>query len=239
MGGHERPGMSKRVLLPVDLCDASPLPGTLTQAFSGTEVVLLGWFGDGVPETGSERGRTCRAFLHEQAAALLRAGAEVDVEVTETDDRRELYARIADYDGVDAVYVPGPITTLGRLLVALRDERTAEEVLDLLSAMNLEGVLHLTLFHVADDETRRAEATEMLDDVAGRVRESGVPEPSVETEVVVGDDPAFEIAQAAADHDAVLMGETREESIEIEVFGPVYERVRAEAAEPVVLVRRS
>lgn len=231
--------MVQRILLPLDLSEPRPLPGTLTQALGGTEVVLLGWYEEGPPEEGSDRERRGRAFLYEQAATLLRAGAEVTVEVTRESSLQEVRQAIVDKPDVDAVYLPGPITTFGRLLVALRDERTAANVVALLEGMRLEGLVHVTLFHVADDPAETDAAREMLQGVAEDVAAAGIPSPSVDVEVVVGDDPGFEIGTEAADYDAVLMGETENRSVEEEVFGPIYERVRDRAEEPVILVTRS
>ncbi len=230
--------MSQRILLPLEVADPTPLPGTLVQALAGTEVILVGLPGEDPPAADSEQGRRSRAFLHEQAAALLRAGADVSVETQYDGDIEALRANVEEHGAVDATYVPGPITTFGRLLVALRDERVAAETVDLLDGMNLEGMIHVTLFHVAADESERAAATEMLEGVAEDLHSADVPDPSVDVKLEVSDDPAFEIARVATEYDAVVMGETEEETVETEVFGPVYQRVRDGAEEPILLVRR-
>lgn len=233
--------MTRRIALPLDMTDPEPLPGTLVQALAGTDVLLLGWYAADPPPAGSERGRRDRAHLHDQAAALLRAGADVSVETTDADGTVALHDTLVDREDVDAVYVPGPISTFGRLLVTVRDEDTAEETLELLSAMGLSGIVHLTLLHVAETEGDREAASDMLDRVADRLVDVDreIPAASVDTDVIVDDDPAFGIAREAADYDAVVMGETDREEAYESVFGPVYKRVRDEAAEPVILVKRS
>lgn len=234
--------VSERVLLPLDLHERSSLPESLIDALAGTEVALLGWYDGDPPAPTSEEARRSRAHLYETAAALLRAGADVSVEMTadgDLTDLDDLYEKVPGREELDAVYLPGPISTFGRLLVALRDDSTAEAVVDLLSAMNMEAVVHVTLFHVATEETDREAAAAMLDGVAEQIETAGMPAASVDVEVVVDDDPAFAIARTAPDYDAVVLGETQTESIADSVFGPVYDRVRDRADEPVILVRRS
>lgn len=230
---------SYRILIPVEFPEPDVLPASLVAALTGNEVVLLGWWDpeDGHPTGTSEAEfrRTVQAHLHEEAARLLREGTDVTVDVHPGDDERSVRQRIAAVEDVDAVFVPGEMGTFGRLLIPVRDDRSADRIASFLTALDLSAVIHVTLFHVAEDDPEDARA--MLSSVGDRIEDAGVPGVSIDVEVTTDRDPGFAIAKRARSYDAVLMGQT-EESVVDGIFGPTYDRVSDQADVPVVVLRR-
>lgn len=227
------------ILIPVEFPDPQPLPSTFVDAFSSCRVVLLGLdeMSDDVDADERHR-REIRAknVLYSLATQFLREGESADVELVTGEGLSETPTRVAEERGVDAVMIPKPITTLGRVLVPVRDPRFAEPVAEFLSGLNQDVFLHTTLFHVAESEDDVEAGEQVLSDIREQLVEAGHPELRLDSETVVSDDPAFAISEAASDYDIIVMGETENPSFD-SVFGKTYELVADETNHPVVVVR--
>lgn len=230
---------AQTIVIPVEFPDPDPLPSTFIDAFTSCEVVLLGLNEVEEDATQEERHRReieANHVLYSLAAQFVRSGETADVELVTGEDLNDAPTRIAEQRDADAVMIPKPITTLGRILVPIRDEKFARPITDFLTGLNLDVLHHTTLFHVAETEDDVEAGERLLSDVRDRLVEAGHPELRVDSEVVVSDDPPFEIRETARSYDLVVMGETQDPSFS-SVFGDAYQRVADETDHPVIVVR--
>lgn len=239
--------MSKpTLLLPVVFPDPefSPVPRSLIEAFSGFDMVLFGYWEVPMEADVGEAREAHRieadAVLYELAAEFSKAGAKTNIKLhfgPPGDEENQLRDRIAEQTHTDAILVPNPFTSLGRVLAPIRDARNQPELINVIGALNEQAVIDVELFHVCADESATGQAQEMLHGIRDELVGLGFPESEVETTVEVGGDPGFAISERARSHDLVIMGETSEPDFEDRVFGPVYEFVADRSEAPILVVR--
>jgi len=230
---------SQTVLIPVEFPDPDPLPSTFVDGLTSCKVVLLGVYELPPDVDPNDRQRNeIEAYntLYTLADQFVQRGGTADVELVMGEAVGDAPTTVAEDRDVDALLVPNPTTTLGRVLVALRREKFREPVTDLVSALDEDVLLHTTLFHVADSEDDTEAGHEMLTTVRDDLVDKGFPRTRVDAEVVVSDDPSFEVSQAMADYDLLVMGETQESPYE-RVFGKTYESIAEQTKQPIVVVR--
>jgi nucleotide-binding universal stress UspA family protein len=232
--------MSEQTLLvPLEFPDPEPLPSSFVGGFTPHRIVLLGIYDVPAELDPDERQRReVEAYhtLYSIANQFVRSGETAEVELVMGEDLEDVPTSVAERRDVDAVLVPNPITTLGRVLIPIRDPAFAEPVAEFAAALNEDVIIHTTLLHAAETEEAVGDGEALLSDARERLVEAGFPNVSIDTEVVVADDPAFEIAQAASSHDIVIMGETQEPGYD-RVFGTTYESVAEQTDRPIVVVR--
>lgn len=234
------------LLIPVVFPGSAPesLVDANLGGLSGFDVVLFGYWevpgGATAERVRADNETEAEAVLYDLAARFSEAGASTDVELhfgPGGDDRRALGDRILAEADPDAVLLPGSLTLLNNVLVALRDGRKRDRVVEVASAFDGETMFALELFHAAPDEATVDPGREMLAEVRERFLAEGFSADAVETTVEVADDPAEAIARRARNHNVVVMGETELPDAEDRLFGPVYRRVADGAEVPVVVVR--
>ncbi|MFB6298331.1 MAG: universal stress protein [Salinirussus sp.] len=182
------------------------------------------------------------AVLYELAAEFSKAGAPTDIQLDfgrPADEEREFRNRVVEETHADAIFVPNPFTSLGRVLAPIRDARNQQQLIEVVAALNEQTVIDIELFHVCEDESMVSEAREMLDGVHEQLTRQGFPELEVKTTVTVSDDPAYAISQRARSHDLIVMGETSKPDYEDQIFGPAYEYVAGRSEDPILVVRES
>lgn len=150
-------------------------------------------------------------------------------------DLEAIPTAVAEERDVNALLVPNPITHLGRVLIAVRDETFAPSIEQFVETLDEEIIHDLTLLTVTDSEETEAEEA-LLSSLKDQLVEAGFSKFSIDTEVVVSDDPSFAISQAAGGHDIIVMGETEESTYE-RVFGKTYESIADQTDIPVVVLR--
>lgn len=230
---------SQTILLPVEFPDPEPLPSTFIDGFTSCEVILLGMYevaDDITPEEQHRQELEANHTLYTLATQFIRRGETADVELLMGQDLSDAPTRVAEERDVDALMIPKPITTLGQVLVPIREAKFAKPISDFVSALNQDVILHTTLFHVAGTDEAAGQGEKLLSDVRERLVDAGFPESGIDTEVVVSDDPSFEIGTAASDYDLLIMGETQDPSFE-RVFGNTYESIAEETDRPIVVAR--
>ncbi|WP_135851548.1 universal stress protein [Halorussus salinus] len=230
---------SQTVLIPVEFPDPDPLPSTFVEGLTDCRVILLGVYelDDDVSDDERQRRRIeANQVLYNIAADFVHRGELAEVELVVGEEVADAPTRVAEERGVDALLVPNPITTLGHVLVAVRDEKFAKPVVDFVCAMNQDVLLHTNLFHVAESEADVDAGEALLSEVTDRLVAEGFSRTGIDTEVAVSDDPAFAISQAAADNDIVVMGETQEPGFE-RVFGKTYDSIAERTELPIIVVR--
>lgn len=234
------------LLLPVVFPDPAcyPVSDTFVEEFSGFDVVLFGYW-EVPPETDIDAFRDqhqieADAVLYELAAAFSHAGAQTEIELhfgSAGDD--ELRDEITQQTRADAIFVPKPFTSLGKVLAPIRDARNQPRLVEVVGALNENTVIDIELFHVCSDPSEEHDADEMLAEVRESLLDQGFPGLEVETTVEVNEDPGYAIAQRARRHDLVIMGATDEPDFEDKVFGPVYEYVADRSEDPILVVHES
>lgn len=228
------------LLIPLEFPDPDPLPSTFVGGFTTCEITLLGLYelpDDIDPDERQRREVEAYHFLYSLANDFVRSGDIANVELEVGTDLADKPTEIAEERDLEAVLVPNPITSLGRVLVAVRDQEFAEPIADFVGTLDAENIIHTKLLHVADSEADVAEGEALLSRVRDHIVDAGYPEVSTESEVVVSDDPSFAISQAARNYDLIVMGETEESSRE-RIFGKTYNSIADQTDEPVVVVRK-
>lgn len=230
---------SQTILIPIEFPDPDPLPSTFIDGFTSCRIILLGLYELDVdinPDEQHRREIEAYNTLYTLAAQFVRRGDTAEVELTMGPDVVDAPTRMAEERDVDALLMSNPITTLGRVLISIREEKFAQPISDFVSTLNQDVILHTTLFHVAETEDDVEHGREILSNVREHLVDSGFPTSGIDTEVVVSSSPPFEIGKAAEKYDLLIMGETQDPAFE-RVFGKTYELIAEETDRPIVVVR--
>ncbi|WP_339102348.1 universal stress protein [Haloterrigena salinisoli] len=229
-----------RVLVPVDVLEGEAVPATVVDAFASIPVVLLGYReipDQTAPEQARDQyGDRARAELEELRTVFEDAGCDVASRLAFTHDRLKTFERVAVAESCDAVLLLNPAPVLETVLVAIRSDVNVDHIARLLRTV-LDGTdLEVTLFHVAGDESRREAGAELLETARDALVDEGVARDRIDRTVVVDGSPTEEILEAAADHDLLVVGESRP-SIRRYVFRDRAERLARETVDPVLVIR--
>lgn len=227
------------VVIPIEFPDPDPLPSTFIDATTSCRVILLGVYE--LPEdVDDERRQQCeieaKNTLYSLASSFVLEGETAEVELVMGHGLENVPSSFAEERDVDALLVPNPITTLGRILVPIRDEKFAQPVAEFVSALESSGIIHTSLLHITEDEQAVEAGEQFLSDVTETLTAAGFPSTGIDTEVVVSDDPSFAVSTAAEGYDLIVMGETEETGYE-PVFGEMYESVADQTDLPIIVVR--
>jgi len=229
------------VLVPVQILEGETVPDAVIDALTGLPVVVLGYHV--LPEQtppGQARMQfeePAQTKLDDLAAAFGERGASCETRLVFTHDEEQTLDRVAEETGADAVLIPNPAARIERLLVPIGGEVDADRITAFVAALIGGRNVDVTLFHAAETEAARDAGQSRLDDVRGLLTDRGVDADAVRTEVTTSEHPIRAISTAAADHDAVIMGES-EPSLRAFLFGEAPEQVAAQSLGPVVVVRR-
>lgn len=230
-----------RVLVPVEVLEGETVPDSVVDLLATLPVVVLGYHV--VPEqTAPGQARMqfeerAQGRLDDLATAFREAGGGAETRLVFTHDEEQTLDRVAGETGCGAILVPNPAPDVTRLLVPLRGEVDVGRVTGFVAALIGNRDIMVTLSHVAENEERVEAGRSMVEDAATRLRERGMPTGSITTEVTVSGTPVEAIATTAAEHDAVVMGES-EPSLRSFLFGEASKRVAARSLGPVVVVRQ-
>jgi len=230
---------TQTVLIPIEFPDPDPLPSTFIEGLTECKVILLGVYELPEDVSADERQRReieANQVLYTIAADFVHRGEVAEVELVVGEDVSDAPTTLAEERDVDAVLVPNPITTLGHVLVAIREEEFIEPITDFVCALNQEVLLHTNLFHVAESQAAVQNGERLLSEVKAELVDEGYSRTGIDTEVVVSDDPTFAISQAAKNNDLIIMGETKDPEFE-RVFGKTYESIAEQTELPIIVVR--
>ncbi|SER13556.1 universal stress protein [Natrinema salaciae] len=229
-----------RVLVPVDVLEGEPVPGTIVDAFASIPVVLLGYHElpdqTGPDQARDQYGDRARAELEELRTVFEDAGCDVTSRLAFTHDRLKTFERVAVDGSCDAVLLLNPAPVLETVLVAVRSDVNVEHIARLLETVLTDTDLEVTLFHVASDEAGRDAGTELLETARSELVAAGVDGDRIDSTVVVDDSATDAILEAAADHDLLVAGESRP-SIRRFVFRDRAERLARRTIDPVLVIR--
>ena len=227
------------IVIPIEFPDPDPLPSTFIDVTTSCRVILLGVYElpEGVDDEERHRCEIeAKNALYSLASNFVREGETAEVELVMGHGLEDTPSSFAEERDVDALLVPNPITTLGRILVPIRDEKFAKPIVEFVSALEEAALIHTSLVHVAEDDQAATEGEQLLSEVKDSLVDAGFPPTGVDTEVVVSEDPALAISNAAKGHDLIIMGETQDTGYE-PVFGEVYESVADRTEIPIIVVR--
>ncbi len=229
-----------RVLIPVDVLEGESVPRTLVDAFASIPVVLLGYRElpdqTGTAQARDQYGDRMRAELAERRTVFEDAGCDVASRLAFTHSRLETFERVAVEESCDAVLVLNPAPVLETVLVAVRSDVNVDHIARLLATVLADTTLSVTLLHVAADEGEREEGAELLETARSELVAAGVDGERIDSTVVVDDSPTAAILDAAADHDLLVLGESRP-SIRRFVFRDRVERLAQGTVDPVLVIR--
>lgn len=229
------------VLVPVEVLEGESIPDALGDLLRTVDVVVLGYHV--LPEQ-TPPGQARLQFedraqkrLDDVTSAFEKAGGTVETRLVFTHDEDQTIDRIAEETGSDAVLLSNPASEVERLLVPLRGAVDPERITAFVVALVGGRDIHVTLLSITDSEEGTDDGTTMAEEAATRLREGGIPEAAIETEVTESASPVTAITTAAEDHDVVVMGEP-EPSLWSALLGEEDERVATQSIGPVLVVRR-
>jgi nucleotide-binding universal stress UspA family protein len=194
---------------------------------------------ESVQEARAEYGEEFTTELRTQAEQFEQRGVRTEHDLIFNHDRVEARTRIAETDGVDAILTPGGAHTLGKILIASRHTRNAEEkVATLFDIIDRDDLISVDLIHIADPDDPEGEAKgeRILKEMTSILTDEDISALHINREVRTGSDTSFELNKAARDYDLVVLSET-EQDLGSKVFGPVGDYIVEEQDVPVLIVR--
>jgi nucleotide-binding universal stress UspA family protein len=231
-----------RVLIPIKILEGETLGESVVDLLATLPVVVLGYHV--VPEQtapGQARmgfGEQAQAKLDDIAAAFVEAGGEAETRLVFTHDGAQTRDRVADETRCDTILIPNPAPEITRVLVLLRKADDLTRVTGLVGRLIGDRSITVTLSYVSTSEDDAETGEAVVSDATARLRDAGVPAENIRTDPLASGGSLETIATAAADHDAVVMGESAS-SVRSFLFGEESKQVAARSLGPVVVVRRS
>ena len=229
-----------RVLVPVAILEGETVPETIIDAIASLPVVILGYHE--VPaQTAPGQARMtfeqqARAELDELQDVFEGAGCDVMTRNVFTLDRFKTFERAAVELHCDAILILNPVPVLESVLVAIRGDANVDYIARFVAAFLAGTTIHVTLFHVVTDDEDRDQGIGNLETAAARLVEHDVERNNIEIVVVDDERPTHAIVTAAADHDLLVMGESRP-SIRRHIFRDRAERIARRTIDPVLVIR--
>lgn len=210
----------------------------------GFNVLLYGYWdiSEGTtPEAAREAHEIeAEAILYELAAEFSHAGAATDIELhfgPVGADQRILQKRIIEDTDSNAILLADNLRSVTNVLVPLRDDRHAAQIIDFVSAFDTDSIFVIELYHVAADADAVESAERMLESVKDTLLDRGFSESNFELTVEVADNPRSAIVARARNYNIVVVGETEQDDFEDRLFGPTSQYIADESDTPVIVIR--
>jgi hypothetical protein len=229
------------ILVPVRVLEGESIPEGVPELLANANVVLLGYHV--IPEQTAP-GQAQLQFeerasqrLDEFESMLTAAGATVERRLVFTHEPQKTFDRTVHEHDCLAVLVPNATGPPADVLVPLRGDVSADRLSRVVAGLFAGADTTVTLYHVAVEGEEDAVGQTLLDEVAARLVDGGVDESRIETRVERARGALDAIVAAAADYDAVVMGET-DPSLLTFVFGMPADQVAERFLGPVLVVQR-
>jgi nucleotide-binding universal stress UspA family protein len=250
-----------RILVPVSVLEGESIPEGVPELLANAHVVLLGYHV--VPDqTATDQARDqfedqAIRRLDDLTEMLEEAGAAVESTLVFTHDGQTTIDRATDEYDCLAVLIPRSTGPIENVLVAVRGvvgiDRFVRLILGLLAPAENEGLsssvrsvlslggesspeIGITLYHVAAEDETDEDVETLLDGVASRLSEAGVPRDTIDIEVARGGDPEVMIVEASEEYDAIVMGES-DPSVATFIFGMTADKVAGQFLGPVFVIQ--
>jgi len=223
-----------RVLVPVRILEGvSPPPG-LIDLLGTVDVTVMGYHvlpeQTGPDQASDQYEERANDALDDIVAEFEAAGGSADKRLVFTHERGATIKRVAADTESDAFAILGATGPVDKLIVPLSGDVAVEAITSFVATLVGDRDIAVTLFLASADAAGSDEAS--LDDAAATLRGAGI---EVTTKTAEGR-PFDALVEAAAGHDAVVMGE-RAPSFRSLLFGEETDRVAAETVGPVLVVR--
>lgn len=228
-----------RVLVPVDVLGGQAVPEAIIDAIASLPAVVLGYHE--IPDqTATDQARMsyesqARAELDELRGVFEAAGCDVTTRLVFTHDRFKTFERVAVERDCDSVLLLNPAPVLESMLVAIRGDANVDYIARLVAAFLAGTTIDVTLLHVVTDDEDRERGVNSLETAAAKLADHDVDRDRIET-VVVDGRPIDTVLAAAADHDLLVIGESRP-SIRGHIFRDRAERIARRTVDPVLVIR--
>ena len=183
----------------------------------------------------AERREELRRELDDLVADFEEHGIRVDTELTFGTDMQRTREEYAQREQIDGVLLMNDVSTVGRVLVPVRDWDTAEDIAHMVDFLDRDKIVHVTLLHVAEGDTQPERGHEVLEHTRDLLEDRGVNPHAVDLQVRISDDPEIEILKTAPQYDVVVLGQT-EEGAEERVFGSLANQVVDRTGVPVLVI---
>ncbi|ARS90096.1 universal stress protein [Natrarchaeobaculum aegyptiacum] len=224
-----------RILVPLPILEGGAVSAGLADLLEPLDVTVLGFhvLPEQTPPDQARLQYEDRATdaLEDLAVEFGAEDGTADYRLVFTHDRKQTIDRVAAATTAGVYVVPGATGPVERLLVALTGDVAVDHVCAFTAELVGDRDIEVTLFLATDDE---AAGRDLLEAARERLTDRGI---DVQTDLAVDVAPLEALVDAAADHDAVVMGE-RAPSLRSLVFGEEAERIAAESVGPVFVVRR-
>ncbi|SEH50301.1 Universal stress protein family protein [Halopenitus malekzadehii] len=229
------------VLYPIRVLEGESLPTGIADLLADAHVVLAGYHvipdQTAADQAREQFGERAMAKLEEFAAALSDAGATVDVRLVFTHEAQATIDRLIYEHDCLAVLVPNGTDAPESVLLAVRGDVGLDRNTRLAAGLFATTDATITLYHALDDDEADTDGEALLESTANALVDRGVSPGSIDTILEHPDAPLDAIARHAADHDAVVMGET-DPSVTTFLFGMPAEQVAERFLGPVFVVQR-
>ncbi|ELY47500.1 universal stress protein [Natronorubrum sulfidifaciens] len=225
-----------RILVPLAILEGESVSAGLTTLLEPMYVTVLGYHV--LPEqTPPDQARLqfedrATDALEDLAAEFGADEGTADYRLVFTHNKKQTFDRVAAEMRSDAYAIPGTTGPVDQLLVALTGDVAVDRIVSFVTELVGDRDIGVTLFLATDDEHAGQES---LEAAAVTLFDAGL---HVRTELAVDEPPLEALVDAAADHDAIVMGE-RAPSLRSLIFGEETERVAAESVGPVLVVRNT
>ncbi|APW97654.1 universal stress protein UspA [Halobiforma lacisalsi AJ5] len=230
-----------RVLVPVDVLGGQSVPRTVVDAFASVPVTLLAYreIPDQIATSHArdQYGDRARAELEELRSVFEDAGCvDVSTRLVFTHDRLKTFERVAVDEDCHAVLMLNPAPKLESVLVAIRGDVNLEYIADLLGTLLTGTDLEVTFFRVIGDESDRDAADELVETAADELEAADVDRDRIHAQVTLEGSPTQAILAAAAEHDMLVLGESRP-SIRRFIFRDRAKTLARGTVDPVLVIR--
>ena len=230
------------ICVPVAIFERESIPQELIELLSPVPVVVLGYY---VLPDQTAPGQARMQFeeraqreLDDLTSAFEASGGRVETRLAFTHDADQTIERVVLDDHCSAVLLVNPAPTIGRVLVALRDDCNVEQVAGLAAALLADIDTGVTVYHVAATEADRDRGAELVAAAADLIEAEGLSRDRITEEVVVSDAPVRSlVTRADEDYDLLIVGET-EPTLRERIVGETPQRIAERSLEPVLVVRR-
>ena len=229
------------ILVPIDVHGEAVLPSGTAALLANARVVLLGYHE--IPEqTATEQareqlGEPAMATLERLGETLTDAGVTVETRLVFTHEATTTIDRIIYEHDCLAVLLANAVPHVENVLLAVRGLVGLDRNTALVAGLFADRGTDVTVYHGRDADEPVAEARGVVTETERALVDHGMEPDAIDTVVEETDEPVAAIAQQAADHDVVVMGETNP-SVTTVVFGMPADRVAEEFQGPVLVVQR-
>jgi nucleotide-binding universal stress UspA family protein len=249
------------ILLPVGVLEGESIPEGVPELLANAHVVLLGYHV--VPDqTATDQARDqfedqATRRLNDFTEMLEEAGASVESRLVFTHDGQKTIDRISSEEECLAVLIPNAARPIENILVPIRgivgidrfvrllsglltpadDESTSSRIRSVLTRKgSAPSQVNITLLHIVEENETEEDAETLLNGIATRLSEEGIPRDVIDIEVSRGDNSQEMIVDAADDYDVIVMGES-DPSVTTFLFGMSADQVAEQFLGPVFVIQ--